>query len=171
MNVRLRRTLEDDLDFVLRAEQSAENRPFVLLWSSEQHLTALTSEDIAHLIIEELSVGKRVGYIILAGLADKNQSVEFRRIVVTEKNKGHGREALRLIKQLVFGRLDAHRLWLDVKESNERARHVYESEGFVVEGLLRECLKGEYGFESLVVMSVLRDEYDDAQQVIEPEEK
>jgi hypothetical protein len=38
----------------------------------------------------------------LAGLADKNQSVEFRRIVVTEKNKGYGSEALRLIKQLVF---------------------------------------------------------------------
>jgi RimJ/RimL family protein N-acetyltransferase len=63
------------------------------------------------------------------------------------------------------------RLWLDVKESNERARHVYESEGFLVEGILRECLKGEYGFESLVVMSILRDEYDDAQQVTEPERK
>ena len=160
MNVRLRRTLEDDLDLVLRAEQSAENRAFVLLWSREQHLTALTSEDIAHLIIEELSEGKRVGYIILAGLADKNKSVELRRIVVTEKNKGYGREALRLIKQLAFEELNAHRLWLDVKESNERARHVYESEGFLFEGLLRECLKSEYGFESLVVMSVLRDEYD-----------
>ena len=159
MNVRLRRTLEDDLDFVLNAEQSAENSPFVLLWSREQHLTALTSKDIAHLIIE-ISGGKRVGYIILAGLADKNKSVEFRRIVVTEKNKGYGREALRLIKQLAFEQLDAHRLWLDVKESNERARHLYESEGFLVEGLLRECLKSEYGFESLIVMSVLRDEYD-----------
>jgi RimJ/RimL family protein N-acetyltransferase len=171
MNVRLRRTLEDDLDFVLRAEQSAENRPFVVLWSRAQHLTALTSEDISHLIIEELSGGEPVGYIILAGLAEKNQSVEFRRIVVTEKNKGYGSEALRLIKQLAFERLNAHRLWLDVKETNERARHIYEAEGFVVEGVLRECLKGEDGFESLVVLSVLRDEYDDAQQVTAPERK
>jgi diamine N-acetyltransferase len=85
MNVRFRRTLEDDLDFVLRAEQSAENRAFVFLWSREQHLSALTSEDIAHLIIEELKGGKRVGYIILAGLADKNQSVEFRRVSLSQK--------------------------------------------------------------------------------------
>jgi RimJ/RimL family protein N-acetyltransferase len=55
-------------------------------------------------------------------LADKNQSVEFRRIIVTEKNKGYGREALRLIKQLAFERLNAHRLWLDVKESKRTSQ-------------------------------------------------
>lgn len=79
--------------------------------------------------------------------------------MVTEKGKGYGKEALRLVKQLAFEELGAHRLWLDVKKQNVRARHVYESEGFVVEGVLRECLKAEAGFESLVVMSMLRDEY------------
>jgi RimJ/RimL family protein N-acetyltransferase len=159
MNVSLRETREDDLPFVLGSEQSDENRPFVSVWTYEQHLAALTAEDLSHLIIESIADGSRVGYIILAGLAGPNQSVEFRRIVVTTKGKGYGREALRRARDLAFGELQAHRLWLDVKEHNYRARHLYDSEGFVVEGVLRECIKAEAGFESLVVMSVLRNEY------------
>jgi diamine N-acetyltransferase len=163
MNIRLVGTRENDLDFVLSAEQSAENRPFVTAWTREQHLGALSNKDLCPLIIENITDDSRVGYIILAGLADTNRSIEFRRIVVTEKGKGYGREALRLVKKMAFQELKAHRLWLDVKEHNVRARHLYDSEGFVAEGVLRECIKGEVGFESLVVMSMLRSEYDDVQ--------
>lgn len=133
MDVRLRRTREDDLDFVLDAEQCEENRTFILPWARERHAAALTSEDLAHLIIETEADGSRVGYIILAGLADMNQSLELRRIVITEKNRGYGKEVLRLIKRLAFEELGAHRLWLDLKEHNRRARRLYESEGFVIE--------------------------------------
>jgi hypothetical protein len=84
MKIRLRPTIEADLNFVLGAEQAAENRAFVGAWSRERHRAALESEDLSHLVIENAD-GKRVGYIILAGLADANNSVEFRRIVVTEK--------------------------------------------------------------------------------------
>ena len=167
--IRLRPTSENDLDFVLSAEQSAENRSFVSVWAREQHLDALTSQDLSHLIIENTADATRVGYIILAGFADANHSIEFRRIVVTEKNKGYGREALRLVKKLAFEELKAHRLWLDVKEHNVRARHLYESEGFVPEGVLRECIKADVGFESLVVMSMLSREYHGAQQATEPD--
>lgn len=164
MNIRLLPTSENDLDFVLSAEQSAENRSFVTGWAREQHLGAISSEDLSHLIIENIADGRRVGYIILAGLADANQSIEFRRIVVTAKAKGYGREALRLVKKLAFEDLKVHRLWLDVREHNVRARHLYESEGFVAEGVLRECIKTKAGFESLVVMSILSGEYHDAQK-------
>ena len=169
MNIRLLPTGENDLDFVLSAEQSADNRSFVTVWKREQHLAALTSEDLSHLIIENVVDGRRIGYIIFAGLADPNQSIEFRRIVVTEKGKGYGKEALRLVKKLAFEDFQAHRLWLDVKEHNIRARHMYQSEGFVTEGVLRECIKAEAGFESLVVMSMLRAEYYAAQQGAAPE--
>jgi RimJ/RimL family protein N-acetyltransferase len=167
MNIRLLRTSEADLDFVVSAEQHAENRSFVTEWPREQHLGALTSENLAHLIIESTTEGRRVGYLILAGLADANQSIEFRRILVTEKGKGYGKQALRLVKKLAFEKLKAHRLWLDVKEHNVRARHLYEAEGFVVEGVLRECIKADVGFESLVVMSMLSGEYYGAHQSAE----
>ncbi len=160
MNISLRQTNEDDLDFVLGAEQSAENRAFVTVWTGERHQAAFKDEDLRHFIIESLVDGKRVGYVILAGLTNANQSIEFSRVVITEKNRGYGKQVLRQIKKLAFEELKAHRLWLDVKEHNERARHVYEAEGFSTEGVLRECLKTKDGFESLVVMSMLHDEFE-----------
>lgn len=158
----LRRTLPEDLDFVVSAEQHEENRPFVIAWSQTQHQEALANAGLAHLICETVGNARAVGYIILAGLQNANQSLEFRRLVITDKGLGFGREAVKLVKKLAFKILNAHRLWLDVKEQNHRARSLYESEGFAVEGVLRECLKTETGFDSLVVMSMLRNEYRNA---------
>lgn len=127
-NLRLRLTAARDLQFVLNAEQSADNRDYVGQWSIEQHRAALSDLDIQHLVVEQLGDQNLIGYIILAGITSPNQSIEFRRIVVTEKGRGYGKQALRLTKQLVFEHLHAHRLWLDVLASNLRARHVYEYE-------------------------------------------
>ena len=159
MSIRLRRTTEDDLDFVLSAEWNPANSPFVACWSREQHASVFAAPDGAHLIIETQPEGQRVGYVIMAGLQNPNASIELGRIVITEKNHGYGREALRLVKSMAFEELNAHRLWLDVKAHNQRARHLYESEGFIFEGTLRDCVKTNAGFESLVIMSILRDEY------------
>ena len=160
MTICLRRTTEDDLDFVLGVEQGAANRPFVILWTLAQHRASLCSKDTAHFVIEKASERTSVGYLIVGGLADANQSVELKRLVIIEKNCGYGRAALRVVKRLAFTEWGAHRLWLDVKEQNFRARHLYESEGFVFEGVLRESNKTEAGFESLVLMSILRSEYE-----------
>jgi len=165
MSIVLRPTLESDLDFVTASEQADENSPFIVVWTREQHEVALSSADMAHLIIQHSAKDKPVGYVILTGLAQPHQSIEFRRIVVTDKGKGYGRETLHLIKKMAFNELGAHRLWLDVKERNLRARHLYESEGFIVEGILRECLKAGDQFESLVVLSMLQSEYQKMQGI------
>ncbi len=160
MLISLRHTTEDDLDFVLEVEQGADNCPHVFLWTRAQHRATLSSEDKAHFVVEKAGERTKVGYLIVAGLAGGNQSVELRRLVIAEKNRGYGRATLRLVKCLAFSEWGAHRLWLDVKEQNFRARHLYESEGFVVEGVLREGNKTEAGFESLVLMSMLLREYE-----------
>jgi diamine N-acetyltransferase len=158
-SIKLRKTEETDLDYVLGAEHSEENCPFVIPWSREKHLQALSDPDLAHLIVK---VETKVGYVILAGLLDPNQSIEFRRIVITEKGWGYGKATVGLVKELVFETYKAHRLWLDVKEKNHRARAVYEAAGFFVEGTLRECLRAGNGYDSLVIMSLLKQEYEDA---------
>lgn len=148
MSLNLRKSVETDLNFVLASETAEENRAFVSVWTKEQHAAALKDKDVVHLIIEKDK--NRVGYIILAGLKNENQSVEFQRIVVTEKGKSIGREALRRVKQMAFEDLNAHRLWLDVKDFNERARKLYESEGFVTEGFCatasRKMINGSHWF-------------------------
>ena len=66
---------------------------------------------------------------------------------------------MRRLKQLAFRDLHAHRFWLDVKAGNVRAQTLYASEGFVVEGTLREAVRGEGGYESLIVMAMLEAEF------------
>jgi RimJ/RimL family protein N-acetyltransferase len=82
-------------------------------------------------------------------------------MVVQTKGGGYGRAALRVAKKVAFDDLGAHRFWLDVRTHNTRARSLYDSEGFVVEGTLRECVRGARGFDSLLVMSMLQVEFAD----------
>ena len=155
----LRSTTAFDLDFVLEAEQAADNRAFVHQWDRQTHQSGLQtpptdmqiSLTMAHLIIERQADAKPIGYCIITDLQDAHDSLNLRRIVIVEKGQGYGHFALGLIKKFVFEEKKAHRLWLDVKEHNSRARHLYEAEGFVEEGILRECFKvGDGRYESLV---------------------
>jgi RimJ/RimL family protein N-acetyltransferase len=162
--VRLRPTTASDLDFVLEAEQHSENQAYVGQWSHQQHLAALTNPDYAHLLIERASPEsvnpiQAVGYVIVTGLQGLDHNVNLKRLVITVKGQGYGHQVVQLVKQLAFEEWRVHRLWLDVKDYNQRARHLYATEGFVEEGMLRECLKIGDTFESLVIMSILETEY------------
>lgn len=158
-NVILRYTESKDLDFVLYAEQEEENARYVGQWTKEQHINSLSNKDILHVIIEDAISHNPVGYLILAGIENTNCNIEFRRIVICEKNKGYGKESLRLIKELAFEELKAHRLWLDVRLKNKKAQSVYKSQGFKEEGILRECVLYKNEYESLIIMSILEQEY------------
>lgn len=155
--VRLRPTTDADLDFVVKAESDPDTSPFIIPWDRDRHAIALGDPDIAHRIAED-EAQNPVGFVILGGLTNADSSIEFRRIVVLRKGKGFGRSIVRAVVELAFKELQAHRLWLDVKVHNARARSLYKSEGFSEEGLLRECIRGPVGFESLVVMALLRHE-------------
>ena len=158
MNLNLQLTTENDLPFVFEIEKKAADDRFVTSESIENHKHYLNDSDIRHFVIE--ADGKAVGYAILAGANDKNENVELRRLVIAEKGKGYGRKVLHLIKEFAFEELNAHRLWLDVKDFNERARKLYESENFTTEGVWREAVKDDGGRrESIVFMSILRHEY------------
>jgi RimJ/RimL family protein N-acetyltransferase len=159
MLIQVRPTQVDDLAFVLQAEHDPANAAFVEQWSHDRHVATLADADFAHRIVERRSDAQPIGYIILAGLKNVHQSLEFRRLVITDKGHGYGRAAVRFVKQLAFEQYRVHRLWLDVRANNQRAQQLYQSEGFVIEGTLRECVKVDDRFESLIIMSLLRSEY------------
>ncbi|SEB68231.1 GNAT family N-acetyltransferase [Paenibacillus sp. GP183] len=154
----LRKTQINDLAFVLETETDPNNIPFIGQWTFEQHLEALTNENMVHLTIENKQ-GNKVGYVILTGFLDSNKAVCVKRITTKIKGQGYGKEAMKLIIKWVFENTETHRIWLDVKNFNHRARHVYESVGFIFEGTLRDCFFNGERFESLSVMSILRHEY------------
>lgn len=154
----LRRTEERDLAFVIETENDPDNRPFIGQWTVERHRAALTEEDVLHAVISG-GQGEPAGYIIVTGLTDANRSVCIQRIALKQKGRGYGTEAMRLIVRWIWEETEAHRIWLDVKAGNRRARRVYEAAGFVHEGTLRDCLFDGEQFESLSIMSILRSEY------------
>lgn len=159
VRVRLRPTMQSDLEFVLLLENDPANLPFITPWERTQHEAAIRFPDFRHFIIEGGEALDAAGFLILIGCRSKNLSLELKRMVVQSKGGGLGRAALRVAKKVAFDDLGAHRFWLDVKTHNTRAKALYDSEGFVVEGTLREAVKTAGGFESLVVMSMLQTEF------------
>jgi len=159
MKIILRDTIESDLQFVLKAETNSENNPYVAQWSKSEHCKSFKNRDIRHLIIEDSKTGNSVGYIIMAGFQSQNKSIELKRIVVTKKGQGFGKEAIKLIKQLVFGKMKFHRLWLDVRDHNSKAKSLYEKCGFTEEGHIRDCVIVNNKYESIYLMSILENEY------------
>ena len=158
-SVRLRPTMLSDLDFVISVEQDPANRPFITPWERTQHEGAVRFPDFRHFIVEAGSGTQAVGFVILQGCRNPHRSVEMKRIVLQAKGQGLGRACVRLLTQMAFRDLGAHRFWLDVKSLNTRALEFYRSEGFVEEGRLRESVKVGDGYDSLIVMSMLENEY------------
>lgn len=161
--LRLRPTMLSDLDFVVSVETDARNLPFITPWERTQHEGALRIPDFRHFIAETGPEFERGGFAILQGCRNPHRSVELKRVVLMAQGQGLGREAVRQLKRMAFRDLHAHRFWLDVKGLNQRAQRLYESEGFVEEGRLRESVRVSSdladGYDSLIVMSLLDREY------------
>jgi len=159
LKVRLRPTMVSDLDFVQSVEDDPANRPFITPWERVQHEGAIRFPDFRHFIIEAGEGWPSAGFVILQGCRNPHGAVELKRIVLQPKGQGYGRTCVRLLAQMAFRDLGAHRFWLDVKSANTRALALYRSEGFVEEGRLRDSVRSGAGWDSLIVMSLLEPEY------------
>ncbi|MED5621262.1 GNAT family N-acetyltransferase [Ideonella sp. BN130291] len=157
--IHLRPTLLSDLDYVITVENDAQNLPFITPWERTQHEGAVRFPDFRHFIVEAGVEYEPSGFVILQGCRNNHKSVELKRLVLQTKGRGRGRACVRLLKQMAFRDLGAHRFWLDVKTLNTRAQRLYQSEGFVEEGRLRESVRAGDGYDSLIVMSMLDREY------------
>lgn len=158
MPLTIRPTAAIDVPFVLAAERAEHAREYVIPWSEGQHAQAILDEDQEHLLVR--LDGELFGFVLLAGLVSSPHSIELRRIVVTKAGVGLGRQAMQLVLARVFDSVHAHRVWLDVKPRNARARRCYSSLGFVEEGILRDVLLVDGCRESLILMSLLRPEWE-----------
>jgi RimJ/RimL family protein N-acetyltransferase len=77
-------------------------------------------------------------------------------------NRGYGREVMKLMLRHGFNTLNLHRIWLRVFEHNVRGIRAYEHAGFIHEGRLRQVAFREGRYYDLMVMSVLRPEWQDS---------
>lgn len=143
----------DNIGKIIQIE--SENSDFIGQYDYDGHKRVIESDDEIHFSILDKVENNLIGHIILAGINNPHDSIEFRRIVVSKKGKGFGKESINLIKKYCFENLKAHRIWLDVFEDNKRAISLYISQGFRHDGLLRECIKQDKKYRSLLLMSIL----------------
>jgi RimJ/RimL family protein N-acetyltransferase len=153
MALDLRPTTEPELDFVLGLEADPDVSPFISPATRELHAEAIADPDQEHLLVTD--DGEPVGFALLAGIENPHRSLEVRRIGVVTRGRGVGRRALALVVDHAFERWSPRRVWLDVMDHNERAQRAYEAAGFIREGVLRESLRIDDRYESMVIMSVL----------------
>jgi len=159
----IRPTIEDDLREVIDMEGSDDNTPYIRQWSFEMHRNAIRDDNMAHMVVMKKGTETIIGYIILIGLKNPDRSLEFKRMVISEKGQGYGRETFQFVKKIFFEDYHFHRIWLEVMDINKRGFHIYESEGYKVEGTHREALKHDNKYHSLIVMSMLEQEYEASQ--------
>jgi len=155
----LRNTEQSDIGQLIAFEQDPANAPFIRLWTHEQHEAGIRNSNVGHFVVTEADSGEMVGHVILVGLDNADLNLEFKRIVITSKGKGLGRDTVRAVKKYTFEILRFHRLWLEVVTTNQRAKRLYASEGFVEEGIHREAMRQGDRFLSLIVMALLAGDY------------
>ena len=159
--LRLRRADESDLEFILATEYEPENKKFIVPFDSDYHTQVLTGKkpESLDVIAEEKATGERVGYFLINGLDTPAKEMEWTHVIITKKGQGYGHEAMKLLKAYCFLNKKFHRGWLDCKDYNARALHLYESEGLMREGLFRETIVTDGVYENLVVLALLDREY------------
>ncbi len=156
----IRRAGPDDLPFIVATERRPGNEDFVGRWDAAEHRKAMTSGDHAYFIgLDE--DGTLAGFSMIQDLRDTNGNLLFRRLAVATPGAGHGRSLFTATRDWVFRETEAHRLWLVVYRHNLPARHLYQSAGFVEEGVAREARKLSDGSRvDAITMSMLRREWE-----------
>ena len=112
-------------------------------------------------IVEHDRPERILGLVTLASIDWVNRSCSLHIMIGNKENqgKGFGSFAVDAILHHAFFDLNLHRVELNVLRSNERARHLYEKMGFVAEGCRRLAVVKNGGYEDMIIMGLLREEW------------
>ena len=99
-----------------------------------------------------------LGTVSLKDISEKNRSAEYA-IVVRSIARGTGAAALatKEILHYAFDTLKLHKVYLNVLEKNERAKHFYTKCGFVYEGTSKDAILLNGSYESLAWYGIIND--------------
>ena len=103
-------------------------RSFVIQTGIEVHQKNFFDPRTFYLSIENCSA-EFCGYFILV-LDPDTESVEFRRILIDQKQRGIGQTAIVEMENYCKNELGVKRIWLDVYEDNAIGIHIYEKMGY-----------------------------------------
>ncbi len=122
----------------------------------------VTSTDKKLFLICDKQSGESIGTIGLKNFDNVNRNAElFISIGNTDflssagNKRGYGTDAVSALVKFCFNRLNLHKVYLRVYESNTRAIRCYEKVGFKREGMLREHHFSNGKYEDVVFMGIV----------------
>lgn len=150
---------EEHIDTIISLESHPENRDYLWIGTHEEHMAEIKDPNHLLLIFKKKSDGCIIGYALIR-LDFKSNVFELRRIAISEKAAGFGREAMEALLKYAFEETDTNRFWLDVYPDNLVGIRLYESLGMHRDGVLRQNYRAERGYLDQIIYSVLRSEYE-----------
>jgi len=125
----------------------------------------LTTPPAEHPLVIEIVSGEDwlpVGNCSFHQIDWRNRSAEVGIFIgaKTYWNQGYGTEAMELLLAHGFNTLNLNLIALRVFESNQGAIRAYEKAGFIREGRLRQAEYKNGKYEDIILMSVLRSDWD-----------
>lgn len=114
------------------------------------------------LAITDKQTGAFLGFVHLEDIKRPHSRAEFGISIQDPDNqsKGYGTDATRVMLWVGFNILGLNRIYLDTMEDNERSIRTYEKVGFKRVGILRETEFIDGAFKGLIVMDILRNEFE-----------
>ncbi len=149
---------ENHIEEIMEMERHKDNTNFVWKGTYEDHMAEIESSDFLLLVIKERDTHETVGFA-LNYLDKKSEKFELRRVVISKKGMGYGKEVMTALFKLAFEELKMNRFWLDVYPDNIIGIMLYEKMGMHKDGVLRQNYKSERGFLDQIIYSMLKDEY------------
>ncbi len=159
--------------------------PYMLEWMHDEDIQKSFYRDMLHVTLEEaehfcMKASRKpdmsktydrhwaiadeedeyLGTISLKKIDLKCRRAEYA-IVLRKKTQGLGigTEATKEVLRIAFDELNLHRVYLTVIDGNDAAIHMYESCGFVYEGMLRDHLIKDGIYHGWRLYGILKDEY------------
>jgi RimJ/RimL family protein N-acetyltransferase len=168
--VRLRETTDDDLPRLVAwwsnsasaALQANTVRPMPATVMTETFRTWSANEDPSRVgfSIVTLTAGELVGHVALWGADIRNRGATLGIIIGEEHTgNGYGPDAIAVMIRYGFSEIGLHRIELNAYAYNSRAINVYESLGFVHEGVRRDTAFHDGRWHDEVTMSILDHEW------------
>jgi [ribosomal protein S18]-alanine N-acetyltransferase len=135
----------------LDAVMAIESAAYAFPWSRGNFIDSLASGYAAQLLCD--AQGGLLGYFVAMAGVDEMHLLNIT-VASAHEHRGHARFMLDQLSVLCQGR-GARQLWLEVRESNARARMIYLRRGFVHVGLRKGYYPAPHGQrEDAVVMSL-----------------
>ncbi len=118
----------------------------------------------------DTETGEAVGHISLGSFSETHKAARITRVLVGNtavRGRGYCQGMIKAILRIGFEELGLHRISLGVYDFNEPAIRCYEKAGMKKEGVLRDVVRYQDGYWSLVEMAMLEDEWQQATAPVE----